>query len=1137
MGINDKDSADSESSLSQETTKSKQNLNNQFEDDEDLFKLDPDKIEFINNKQTRIDDETADLNSLRRTRIGLQQNSRSLDQENSLFEVDSGGEIQIEDQSTREGENIESSSNLSSSTAIINEDKNLMTKNTKINTYNKSDKPGNGDLRALNELDNGGIFTMNDYLGSSFHSTKLQIVKLVHKITPELSCYTGNGEKYRGNISVSIDRRSCLNWNYVKRNTRGNFSDISNINIQTKSTISRSNNYNDNHNYCRNPILDPRGPWCFVQYIEELDSGSWQNLIIVGVKQNQQQLTGNLESSANFAQGKFIQRHCPVSACSEYLWIYIVAPPLGFLIFLSCLVALFIKYVRKSYHKNKSILFRHPTKRKGLPKFNKLIHSQANRFVPKKFANSSSKRKKGYLDDDIFEIVEDIDWSDAQTHSLSPKSTESLKLNSSFSSSSNVTDSSNNKHLSACKSISPLFNEKALDSSIVDRKLSSHDLTTSNRSVTQIGPMFATLRCQMRNQAVKKSNKSSTFIEQCNLASTTTTNNSSCVNNKLPPYVDRTNWLANSLNQQQQQVISPSCSSSSSSNNNTPTTNPSRPDGYDKRINEASYLISCSTTSEDIGKSSNSEVAESIYQATSNTNLNEKCVKGSDLPQLSASSIVICLDQQPVYEGKFSQVKMAYMKQHIESSLTPSSSSSSSSLLSSSNNASSIGHLGTQVAVCGLKPTAVIDPNTFKPSNLKLRNLNHLNILKLIGYAHIQDEIGGSSSNSNNNTQFNIQFQQPLSCSLIFDMTQLVDLNDWLKQQNKDSLTSDEPGNDLGIRRNLTCFAKQIALAIDYLHDRNIIYKDLACRNCFLDPTKMLVKLASFNIEFVNFNSIDEKTQNLKSMIRPKYLLDYYVIDSRPSDCQLLPLSWIPLESILFNKFNKQTDIWSFGCLLYELFSLGEVAYFGYSSKQVIDSVRSNLMPPQPLLCPNGIYKLMCKCLSDIPTIRPTIKQIYEQLNLYSGQCSSFLDHHLCSLATNMFDDNNSGTFSSSNLNNKQLVDLKVQSKLGSAGGSTTNRIVTTKSYANIKNFSQAANIDQDLISNNDNYLIHRSLASDETVGKPEVTKIPLSRSINLGGNRTESNFSNFKNIAKQQYEESYHYDEPIINVKDLSEK
>lgn len=1130
-------------------TKSKQNLNNQFEDDEDLFKLDPDKIELINNKQISVDDETADSNSLRRTRMGLQQNSRSLDQENSLFEVDSGGGgiggvgIQIEDQSTREGENIKSLDNLSSSTAMIYEDKNLMTKNTKINTYNL-DKPDNGDSRPQNKLNNGGIFTMNDYLGSSFHSTKLQIVKLVHKITPELSCYTGIGEKYRGNVSVSIDRRSCLNWNYVKRNTRGNLSDINNIYIQqafqTKSTISRSN-YNDNHNYCRNPNLDPRGPWCFVQYIDELDIGSWQNLIIVGVKQ-QQQLTGNLESSANFAQGKFIQRHCPISACSEYLWIYIVAPPLGFLILLSCFVALFIKYIRKSYHKNKSILFR-ATKRKGLPKFNKLIHSHANRFVPRKFANSSSKRKKGYLDDDIFEIVEDVDWSDAQTHSLSPKSTESLKLNSSFSSSSNVTDSSNNKHFSACKpSISPLFNEKALDSSIIDRKLSSHDLTTSNRSVTQVGPMFATLRCQMRNQAVKKSNKSSTFIEQCNLASTTTTttNNSGSVNNKLPPYVDRTNWLANSLNQQQQQqqqALSPSCSSSSSSNNNTPTTNSSRPDGYNKRTNEASYLISCSTTSEDIEKSSNSEVVESIYRATSDTNLDEKCVKGSDLPQLSASSIAICLNQQPVYEGKFSQVKMAYMKQHIETPLSPSSSSSSSSLiLSSSNNASSIGHLGTQVAVCGLKSAAVIDSNTFKPSNLKLRNLNHLNILKLIGYAQIQDEIGGSNSN-HNTQQFNIQFQQPIPCSLIYDMTQLVDLNDWLKQQNKDTLTSDEPGNDLGIRRNLTCFAKQIALAIDYLHDRNIIYKDLACRNCFLDPTKMLVKLASFNIEFVNFNSIDEKTQNLKSMIRPKYLLDYYVIDSRPSDCQLLPLSWIPLESILFNKFNKQTDIWSFGCLLYELFSLGEVAYFGYSSKQVIDSVRSNLMPPQPLLCPNGIYKLMCKCLSDIPTIRPTIKQIYEQLNLYSGQCSSFLDHHLCSLATNMFDDNNNSTFLSSNLNNKQLIDLKVQSKLRSVGGSTTNSIIVTKSYSNLKNFSQATNIDQDLISNYDNRLIHTSLTSDETFGKPEVTKIPLSRSINLGGNRTENNFSNFKNIAKQQYEESNHYDEPIVNVKDLSEK
>lgn len=998
--------------MSRETTKSsKQNqqqqqqqatLDSQFEDDEDLFKLDPDKIEFINNRQTNSasfgDDESIDFNSLGQSRTGRQSSGSSLNQENSIVpgEHSSSGILKdMDGQQNTSEKNINSSNhNLSSSMrAMINDKKQTNSGGgggTIINTFdldteNLSPDYGNTDSSR------SGLFMVNNYLGGSFHSTKLQIAKFVNKITPELSCYTGNGEQYRGNVSITFDRRSCLNWRFVRdidaRNNL-NLSNIIPIIQQTKFTF-------DNHNYCRNPNLDSRGPWCFVRYIDELDNGSnLQNIILISTSNKQQQTDENI-------QIKFIQQHCPISACSEYLWVYIVAPPLGFLLFLSCLVAVLIRYVRNSYY-NKSMIFR-ASKRRGLPRFNRLIQSQASRFAPKKFTNSSSKRK-GYLDDDIFEIVDDIDWSDGQTNSLSPKSTESLRLNSSFSSSSNVTDSTS-KHINGCKSINPLFNEKALvNSNLIDRKLSNQDFIASNRSVTQVGPMFATLRCQMRNQANRnKTKKSSSFIAQCDLATTTTTS-ASGANSKLPPYVDRTNWLANSNLNPSKRIPQPSCVSSSpstSSSSSCDDMNSSRPNKSGQTNQASSYLISCSTTSEDIEKSSCSEAIDSSYNNGTTNSANTNCegpyVKGSDLPQLNASSVSICLDQPLIYEGKFSQVRLAYMKQHTE---TPPS-SSASSLLSASSSSNALGHLGTQVAVCNLKSAALIDPATFIPSNLKLRNLNHLNILKLIGYAQINNEIGGNNSN----IQFN-SIQQPIACSLIYDMTQLVDLNDWLKQQNKDTLTSDEPGNDLGIRRNLTCFAKQIALAIDYLHDRNIIFKDLACRNCFLDPTKMLVKLASFNIEFVNFNSNDEKAQNLKSMIRPKYLLDYYVIDSRPSDCQLLPLSWIPLESILFNKFNKQTDIWSFGCLIYELFSLGGVAYFGYSSKQVIDAVRSNLMPPQPLLCPNGIYKLMCKCLSDIPTIRPTIKQTYEQLNLYSGQCSSFLDHHLCSLATNMLGDN-----------------------------------------------------------------------------------------------------------------------------------
>lgn len=1000
-------------------------VNSQFEDDEDLFKMDPDRIEFISNAANEESEPKGDSSS-------------------DITQFDYQRQQQHES-----ADNDSSSSSLSALSARDNQhsrnhDKNILSANPRTKLV--FGETNEGKKRVLisdaSLSPSFGVLAVGSYFGNSLDSTRIQLAKLVHKIgarrmMPELSCYTNNGEHYRGNVSTSSDERSCLSWLHLKMA----------LGLHNNTISSAAAPFElDNHNHCRNPNSDPLGPWCYVHYSEQLD-GLWLKAQDLVVAKSEAGGTGSRSE-------RYVRRHCSVSACSDYLWFYIVAPPLGFLLLLSCLVATLIRRVRKNRYN--SMLFAEETSKsrtsgkKALPaKFNKLLQNVARgRLVSGKIGACSRKKKKccgsSYLDEDIFEIVDELDWSDGQTQSLSPKSTttESLKLNSSFSNSSSSNNMDSDSRL-LCKPINLLSTGKLVDATTT---LTKSDLMSS-RSIS--GPTFATLRCHVRGTLKtnrKQQQQQASLIHQCDLATNCCTTDT-CL------------------------------ASDEASLSNSP---------------EVATASSTAFMHSDRRTTGNHSIASSSHLIPSEeSSCGEKFIKCNELPQVSASSVSIALDQQPIYEGKFSHVRLANLNA-IESE--------------SRSESSPLAQVGAQVAVFSLKANASIDQSVFDPSVLKLRNLNHLNLLKLIGYAQTDDdgEIGAGAIKV-------CQSKKP--CSLIYDMSQLVDLNQWLKQQNADTMTSDEPGDDLGIRRNLTCFAKQIALAIDYLHDRGIIFKDLACRNCFLAPTKMLVKLASFNIELA-LSTSDSNAQNLKSMIRPIYLLDYYVIDSRPSDCQLLPLSWIPLESILFNKFNKQTDIWSFGCLIYELFSLGEVAYFGYSSKQVIDSVRSNLMPPQPLLCPIGVYKLMCKCLSDIPTIRPDIKQIYEQLNLYSGQCSSFLDHHLCSLATNMYDDEQTGS--------AQLNELKASKPLQSIKGGGS--ITKTKSYANIGSFSPSCRAQDSITAHN-----NQSRAGSNLLGfRPEVMKIPSSRSINLGGNRLTSLGDH---DSSKGVEDVNHYDEPVIEI------
>lgn len=1090
---------------------------NQFEDDEDLYRIDLDRMEPINGRQQQQPQQPAHANDIQDQEDGRPQVTSSLDLDGIII----GGESQeaagldglIDNEVIGVGNN-ESSQSTTANEAGGKLDPSTTGLRVPIVNWNSSSLNNGADRRG-----GGGpvvwlhAHTNAPKVATTIDSTRQRLARFVHKIAPELGCFTGLGEHYRGNVSTSSDNRPCLNWLRVRL---FRFHQVEADKGAAKgqagpSLLSLALSPSDNHNYCRNPNMDPHGPWCFVAYSERLDGPQ-----LAGQAHQQQQGRGHMmiASTRLGSSVKFVGRPCDVAPCSEYLWLYIVAPPLGLLVLLTCLVGVLVCSIRKSHYNAIFSAQQRACKgaKTGASSMGRLLMGSRGRFAPKKFGCSpAAKRNKttNYLDDDIFEIVDDIDFCDGQTHSssLSPKSSESLKLNSSANNHEPTTASEQvdafcqqqkpkHSNLNHCKSVNPIFADRPLATGTSSKQHQHHH----KQQLRSGGPMFATLRCHVRGTLQRVSqqqqqqqlvqDKSSSFIEQCDLA----TNNSSKF--KLAAC----DWIA----------ASPSSSSSSSSSSSAPAANSDKhiPNNTNETT-KTSHLISCSSSSST--NAITSEPSAITAGRKSTTNFSENCILGTDLPHLNAYNISIAYDQQPIYEGKFSQVQAAFIKQQQDDTTQ------------------ATGLIGAQVAVCSLKQQSTLDDSVFEPANLKLRNLNHLNILKLIGYAKFEDEIGLNKRSN--------------ACVLIYDMAHLIDLCDWLKEQNKDSIISNgDPANELSLRQNLTCFAKQIALALDYLHDRNIVYKDLACRNCFIDVTKMLVKLASFNIELEIDDTNGETNRNilnLKSMIRPKYLLDYYVIDSRPSECQLLPLSWIPLESILFNKFNKQTDVWSFGCLLYELFSLGEVAYFGYSSKQVIDSVRSNLMPPQALLCPNGVYKLMCKCLSDIPTLRPNVKQIYEELNLYSGQCSSFLDHHLCSLATAMCNQPKEEPLVGSA--QQQHVAMRIQSTKG------TGSITKTKSYANIGDYSPSAppppsssgrfksEQEQLFSSSNGNDIanqFNRTDASSQNRPETSVGKIPLSKSINLGASRLARPFVMPNSGKNAPSDDANQYDEPIIDIK-----
>ena len=86
--------------------------------------------------------------------------------------------------------------------------------------------------------------------------------------------------------------------------------------------------------------------------------------------------------------------------------------------------------------------------------------------------------------------------------------------------------------------------------------------------------------------------------------------------------------------------------------------------------------------------------------------------------------------------------------------------------------------------------------------------------------------------------------------------------------------------------------SKQILAGLVYLGDRKFVHSDLASSNCLMDQNHV-VKIADFGLSQIMF------------------LQDYY----RGDDSDAIPVRWMPLESILHNKYMVESDVWKFGVL------------------------------------------------------------------------------------------------------------------------------------------------------------------------------------------------------------------------------
>uniref|UniRef100_A0A8C5H2U9 Tyrosine-protein kinase n=1 Tax=Gouania willdenowi TaxID=441366 RepID=A0A8C5H2U9_GOUWI len=164
----------------------------------------------------------------------------------------------------------------------------------------------------------------------------------------------------------------------------------------------------------------------------------------------------------------------------------------------------------------------------------------------------------------------------------------------------------------------------------------------------------------------------------------------------------------------------------------------------------------------------------------------------------------------------------------------------------------------------------------------------------------------------------------------------------------------------------LISVCQDVCEGMEYLEEHQFIHRDLAARNCLVNEHNV-VKVSDFGMT--------------------RYVLDNQYTSSSGAK---FPVKWSPPEVLHYSKYSSKSDIWSFGVVMWEVYSEGRTPFENRSNVEVVTDITRGIRLYRPHRASPSLYAVMYRCWHEKPQGRPPFSELLQEIK----KMAENPDHH-----------------------------------------------------------------------------------------------------------------------------------------------